>query len=111
MIIATRTLKLRAESGSVDVPIRIFAPEPAHVDCVCRFEIGWPEGKFEAFAGGVDDIQALLLAHQMIGALLYTSDHHESGHLSWLEPGRGYGFPVPHSIRDLLIGDDERYGA
>lgn len=26
-----------------------------------------------------------------------------------LAPGRGYGFPVPASVRDLLIGDDKNY--
>jgi hypothetical protein len=27
----------------------------------------------------------------------------------WLEPGRGYGFPVPNNIRDLLVGDDKKF--
>lgn len=27
------------------------------------------------------------------------------------EPGRGYGFPVVPSLRDLLIGNDRKYGA
>jgi hypothetical protein len=26
-------------------------------------------------------------------------------------PGRGYGFPVPSSLRDMLVGDDRIYGA
>ena len=29
--------------------------------------------------------------------------------VEWLEPGRGYGFPVPDNIRDLLVGDDKRF--
>ena len=29
--------------------------------------------------------------------------------LAWLSPGRGYGFPVPQSIRDLLVGDDSNF--
>lgn len=111
MIIATRTLKLLTQTGSIDVPIRIFAPEPARIDWACRFEIDWPEGRLERFAEGVDAVQALLLALQMIGAQLYASSQHESGRLMWLEPARGYGFPVPQSMRDMLIGDDLRYGA
>jgi hypothetical protein len=57
-------------------------------------------------AAGEDAMQALELAMKMIGTLIYTSDHHESGHLRWLEAGQGYGFPVPNSLRDLLVGDD-----
>jgi hypothetical protein len=60
---------------------------------------------------GVDSVQSLLLAFQMIGADLYTSSYHKSGRLMFDEPGQGYGFPVPNSLRDLLIGDDRKYGA
>ena len=58
-------------------------------------------------AMGVDAVQALELALKMIGAFVYATDHHASGNLMWLEPGRGYGFPVTNNIRDLLIGDDK----
>jgi hypothetical protein len=52
-------------------------------------------------------MQAVLLALQMIGAVLYTSDYHKSGKLFWEKPGRGYGFPVPSNLQDMLIGDDK----
>jgi hypothetical protein len=52
-----------------------------------------------------------MLAFQMIGADLYTSSYHKSGRLMFDEPGQGYGFPVPNSLRDLLIGHDREYGA
>lgn len=45
----------------------------------------------------------------MVGTDIYTSDYHASGKLRWGEPGTGYGFPVPSSIRDLLIGDDKKF--
>jgi hypothetical protein len=45
----------------------------------------------------------------MIGAELYASDQHKSGVLTGLSPGRGYGFPVPQAIRDLLVGDDRKF--
>jgi len=45
----------------------------------------------------------------MIGSEIYTSDYHKSGHLSSHESWRGYGFPVPQNLRDLLIGDDAKY--
>jgi hypothetical protein len=107
MIIATRTLVLR--DRNVEIPIRIHAPERAEVDWICRFEIEWPEGRADRWGAGSDAVQALLIALQMIGAEIYTSRHHELGHLMWLAPGRGYGFPVARNIRDLLVGDDKTF--
>src|SRR5262245_54342272 len=109
MIIATRLLKLREGGTSREVPIHIHAREKADVDWICRFEIGWPNAKAERWGGGVDPAQALLSALQMIGAELYTSDQHRSEALMWLSPHRGYGFPVPQNIRDLLVGDDKKF--
>jgi hypothetical protein len=106
MIIATRVLKLRNSFGEIDIPIRIFAPEQEGKSWFCKFEIDWPDGTLTMPAGGVDAVQALDLAQKMIGALIYGSDHHASGKLVWLEPGRGYGFPVTSNLRDLLVGDD-----
>ena len=62
-------------------------------------------------AWGIDSVQAILLALQMIGADIYTSSYHKSGHLMFEEAGQGYGFPVPESLRDLLVGNDRTYGA
>ena len=107
MLIATRVLKLRHAGSDIEIPIRIFAPEPEPVDWLCRFEIDWPDEMLAAGAMGVDAVQALELALKMIGALIYASDHHASGKLMWLEPGKGYGFPVTKGIRDLLEGDDK----
>lgn len=106
MIIATRTLRL-SKGGAVS--ISIHAPEKSSVDWICRFEIGWPEGKAERWGGGVDAMQALISALQMIGAELIASEQHKSGELVWLSPNRGYGFPVTQNIRDLLVGDDKKY--
>jgi hypothetical protein len=110
MIIAERTLVLNDNGREVEVPIRIHAPENEDDGCwICRFEIGWPDGTVKRWGGGVDAVQALLIAMQMIGALLYTSDAHQSGQL--LCPGSrgGYGFPVVNTIRDLLVGDDKTF--
>ena len=105
MIIATRLLRLpKGERVSVG----IHAPEESDRSWICRYEIGWPEGKAERWGGGVDAVQALLSALQMIGAELNTSKQHQSGALVWLSPNRGYGFPVPQNIRDLLVGDDKK---
>lgn len=107
MVIATRVLTLRRGPADIPIPIRIFAPEEQDTDWACRFEIEWPDEPTSFYAMGVDAIQALELAMKMIGAFIYTTDHHTSGNLMWLEPGKGYGFPVSHTIRDLLIGDDK----
>ncbi len=106
MVIATRVLKLRRIAGDIEIPIRIFAPREEDASWKCDFEVGWPDGALTMAAGGVDAVQALDLALKMIGALIYASDHHASGKLEWLEPGKGYGFPVTRGIRDLLVGDD-----
>jgi hypothetical protein len=109
MIIATRVLTLRRSKGDIEIPIRIFAPVPEEIDWSCRFEIDWPDGTRWMDVGGVDAVRAIELAMKAIGSQIYTSDHHESGTLEWLKPGRGYGFPVPNGIRDLLVGDDKRF--
>ena len=109
MIIATRHLFVRDQDRDIDIPVRIHAPEKAEASWICRFEIGWPDGKAERWGTGVDAVQALLFAMQMIGAEVYASSQHKSGRLEWLEAGRGYGFPVPRMIADLLVGDDKKF--
>jgi hypothetical protein len=107
MVIATRELKLRQGSSEIPVPIRLFAPEQRDVDWACRFEIDWPDQTTSLEAMGGDAVQALELALKMIGAVIYSSDHHASGSPMWEAPGKGYGFPVSRNIRDLLVGDDK----
>lgn len=110
MIIAERVLKMRAASSILDLPIRIFAPQrSAAGSWSCRYEIDWPDGKWSMDAGGVDSVQALSLALQMIGSELYTSGYHRSGDLYFDAPGRGYGFPVAATLRDRLVGDDRTF--
>lgn len=108
-MIATRTLMLRQDGTDHDVCVRLFAPEQAAGDWSCRWEIDWPDGMRTFAAHGNDSIQALDLALKMIGAVLYTSEHHKSGLLSSGNSWRGYGFPVSKNIRDLLEGDDAKY--
>jgi hypothetical protein len=115
MIVATRLLTLSAEAKTIDVPVRLFMPERAEHDWSCKFEIDWPVGKNwpngtqSRIAWGVDSMQALLLALQMLGNEIYASDYHASRELRWGESWKGYGFPVASNTRDLLIGDDKEY--
>ncbi len=109
MIIASRSLKLRQNEGDTDIAVRILAPQPSQSHWSCDYEIDWPEGTRKGTAHGFDSVQALLFALEMIGAEIYTSDYHKSQKLMWSEPGEGYGFPVPGTIRDLLVGDDAKF--
>jgi hypothetical protein len=110
MIIASRLLTLRVDGKDRPVAIEIQAPEQhSDVEWRCHFMIDWPDGKAERWGAGIDAVQALLIAMQMIAAELYTSEGHVQGRLFWDKPQGGYGFPVSSNIRDLLIGDDRKY--
>ena len=110
MIAARRVLKLRENVREREIAVRIFVPERVEEKTwFCRYEVDWPEGTWKSRAGGVDSAQALFLAMQMIGSDIYTSSYHRSGKLFLDRPGNGYGFPVPVSLRDLLVGEDKQY--
>ncbi len=109
MLIAKRTLKITTSSESIEVPVAVFLPRMIGKDWACRFTIGWPDGEIEMDIEGVDGIQALVLALKTIGAIIYSSDHHASGKLIWLDSGKGYGFPITNGLRDMLIGDDKKF--
>ena len=109
MVIAARSLTLRSGDREIEIPIRLYAPEKTGTEWRCRFEIGWPEGKAERWGAGIDAVQALVIALQMIGVEIYTSRHREARSLQWLAPGQGYGFPVSNNARDLLEGDDANF--
>ena len=104
-----RVLKLKSDEGFVDVVVDVFWPEQRHQSWFSDWKIMWPDRERRGSAGGSDAIQALFCALQIIGAEINCSDEHQAGLLSWGDDGAGYGFPVPHGIRDLLIGDDAKY--
>jgi Domain of unknown function (DUF6968) len=110
MSIASRILKLRTAESEAEIAIRIFAPEIEKPGAWgCRYEVDWPEGTHAMTIWGFDAMQALFPALQTIGAEIYASDYHKSGNLFWDVPGKGYGFPVVPTLRDLLQGDDAKY--
>jgi Domain of unknown function (DUF6968) len=106
VLIAHRRLVLSSPSGDIQVPVRLFQPEQRDGMWICRYEIDWPNRTKSHLAAGIDGMQALILALRTVGAEIYASDYHKSGCLRWFEPNRGYGFPVPANLRELLIGDD-----
>ena len=87
-------------------PVTVFIGKPQRFpdgndDYFCPFKIVGISNDSIRYAGGVDAIQALSLALQMIGSILYTSQEAKNGNLSW-NGVADLGFPVPDSIRDLL---------
>lgn len=106
MKILERVLHYSAKERAFDIPISIDLPVQGERDWSCLYRIGWPDGTHTGSGYGLDGMQALMLALQAIGADIYTSAYHRSGRLSWLDPGDGYGFPVPKTISHLLIGTD-----
>jgi hypothetical protein len=109
MVVVSRSLKLRQGESEIDIPIRVFSPRSDGGHWACEYEIDWPEGKRRGASYGYDSVQALLLALSIIGSELYTSDYHKAGKLESGNSWKGYGFPVPQNLRDLLIGDDAEY--
>ncbi len=107
MVIAQRTLYISRPDGDLPVTVDIHAPHEVEAyHWACDYEIGWPEGK-RIYAGhGVDSVQALWIAMQMIGIELYTNEHHKAGRLYSERQKGGYGFPIAANCRDLLVGDD-----
>ena len=104
-----RILRLRSGAGHVDIAVKIHWPELRENSWFADWSIGWPDSERKGSAGGEDAIQALLGALKLVGTELHCSAEHEAGQLDWPEGWSGYGFPVPHAIRDLLKGDDARY--
>jgi len=110
MLVATRILKLRQADGETQIPVRIYAPQPeASGSWGCRFEIAWPERPSDKTIFGVDAMQSLVLALQMIGFEIHTSSYHEANELYFDRPGEGYGFPLMSAYRDMLQGEDVKY--
>ena len=106
MLIATRKLAVRLEGRDAALEIRLFEPVSDEGASSCSYEIDWPDGTKKGRAVGVDGIQAIFVALQKIGIVLYTSKYHKDSQLAWPAAGSGYGFPVPTNARDLLVGKD-----
>ena len=107
IVIASRMFRVRTEDGERDVPVRIYAPYEQGGAWRCRTEIQWPDRLQARDAGGHDSAQALFIAMEMVGVHLYTSDYHADDAFiftDWI----GYGFPVPKTLRDMLIGHDAK---
>jgi hypothetical protein len=99
-LIAWRDLELN-EVETVRVKIGMPQEFPEGEGYYCPFEIAGLSRDKIFYAGGVDPVQALELALQNIGAILYTSAEYEAGKLRYLG-GKNLRFPVADSIIDLV---------
>jgi len=86
------------------VTVLIGKPErfPDSPDYYCCYQILGLGFERVKRAGGVDAVQAMDIAHKMIGAELYTSKEYRAGELHWAAGSKGdLGFPLADSIVDL----------
>lgn len=94
-LFVSRTLQLN-DKNSTDVTITIGKPQkfPDGQDYYCPYQIiGLGDGKISR-CGGIDEIQALLLALEQIGTFLIHSEEYKQDKLSWLGSEDGnLGFP------------------
>ena len=88
------------------VTCRFFKPEadPDGPSFFCRYEIDWPEGTRSKRAGGVDEVQALLLAMTRAHTDLLSARENDGREVSWLD-GRKLWLPIADTIRDWDDGD------
>jgi hypothetical protein len=94
-VFITRTLKL-SHTLSTDVTITIGKPQkfPDGQDYYCPFQImGLGDEKVNR-VGGIDEVQALLLALEDVGTRLSETEEYKQGHLTWIGSDEGnLGFP------------------
>lgn len=105
--IARRILRGGTSSCEVDVTVTIFAPAADGENWSCVYEIEWPDLTRRNTALGVDPMQALILAQQLVGAGLYAARPGQIQTLDWLADDGSLGFPLPPSLRGFARGDDK----
>ncbi len=102
IVIATRDITLDSHQK---VEVRIGKPEPMPdgIDWYCPYQIDGIGSGNVWWAGGVDAVQALVLALSQVGAKLVCSPEFEAGRLNWdCGAVKGdLGFPLPQSVVDL----------
>lgn len=87
-VIATRELQLRDPSGSVLIEVGLPRSGSDKRDWICPFRIsGLGRGDILRYAAGIDGMQAMMLAFDIIGSYIHTSQAFRHGRLFWLEQG------------------------
>ncbi|PSJ36506.1 hypothetical protein C7I55_25890 [Sphingomonas deserti] len=81
------------------VGCKFFRPEAEGQSYFCRYEIEWPEGTSSCRVGGVDEVQALLLAMQTAHTDLLVAREHD-GRQVLFDNRQSLGLPVANALRD-----------
>ena len=84
--------------GGHDVSCRFFRPEPDGLSFRCSFEIAWPEGAKTKSMGGVDEVQALLLAMGIAHTDLLSARENHGREVLFLDQPN-LDLPFPESVR------------
>ncbi|MDB5702627.1 MAG: hypothetical protein JWL66_2826 [Sphingomonadales bacterium] len=82
-----------------DVVCRFFSPEEDDGSYFCHYEIEWPEGVRSKRAGGVDGVQAVILAMQMAHTDFLVARNIDGRKIAWLNE-QSLGLPIASIIRD-----------
>jgi hypothetical protein len=88
-----------------EVSCRFFRPEPDGLSFRCRFEIHWPEGVRTKSTGGVDEVQALLLAMNIAHVDLLSA-RENNGRAVLFHDQRELDLPFPETVRHWVSGTD-----
>lgn len=94
-VIARRAFKIDGQRAEC----RFYSPEEDAGNFFCRVQIDWPEGTKSKRAGGVDEVQALLLGMMLAHTDLLAARNMDGRAIEWLD-GESLGLPVTPSIRD-----------
>ena len=94
-VIARRVFKVDGH----DVECRFFKPQEDGGSFFCQVQIDWPEGQKTKRAGGVDEVQALLLGMMLAHTDLLAARNMDGHVVEWLDE-QSLGLPVASSVRD-----------
>lgn len=94
-VIARRVFKIDGQQAEC----RFYRPKDDAGSFFCRVQIDWPEGTKNKRAGGVDEVQALLLAMMLAHTDLLAARNMDGRVIEWLD-SQSLGLPVARSIRD-----------
>ncbi|QAY78166.1 hypothetical protein [Sphingosinicella sp. BN140058] len=81
------------------VGCRFSRPKAEGQSYFCRYEIEWPEGTSSRRVGGVDEVQALLLAMQTAHTDLLIAREHDGRQVTF-DNRQSLGLPVANALRD-----------
>ncbi|MDR6128619.1 hypothetical protein QE361_002175 [Sphingomonas sp. SORGH_AS802] len=82
-----------------EVECRFYKPLQDNDCFFCKVEIDWPEGVKSKRAGGVDEVQALLLGMKMAHVDLLAARNVDGRTVEWLDD-KSLGLPISDVIRD-----------